>query len=56
MTPPHKPHQENQGSRRIGMGFGEFVVTIAIMTASIAMAIDSMLPALPNIGHSRHQY
>ncbi|NKF32653.1 multidrug effflux MFS transporter, partial [Pseudomonas sp. BGM005] len=26
--------------------------TIAIMTASIAMAIDSMLPALPNIGHS----
>ncbi|MGR9156879.1 multidrug effflux MFS transporter [Rhizobium leguminosarum] len=52
MTPPHKPHQENQGSRRIGMGFGEFIVTIAIMTASIAMAIDSMLPALPNIGHS----
>ncbi|MGO7162162.1 hypothetical protein ACCS78_22765 [Rhizobium johnstonii] len=41
MTPPHKPHQENQGSRRIGMGFGEFVVTIAIMTASVAMAIDN---------------
>ncbi|WP_454849612.1 multidrug effflux MFS transporter [Rhizobium binxianense] len=49
---PHKLHQENQGSSRIGMGFGEFVVTIAIMTASIAMAIDSMLPALPAIGHS----
>ncbi|QWW69638.1 multidrug effflux MFS transporter [Rhizobium sp. WYJ-E13] len=52
MTPTHKPHTENQGSARIGMGFVEFVVTIAIMTASIAMAIDSMLPALPNIGHS----
>ncbi len=52
MTPTHKPHTENQGSARIGMGFFEFVVTIAIMTASIAMAIDSMLPALPNIGHS----
>jgi DHA1 family bicyclomycin/chloramphenicol resistance-like MFS transporter len=49
---PHKLHQENQGSSRIGMGFGEFVVTIAIMTASIAMAIDSMLPALPAIGRS----
>ena len=52
MTPTHKPHTENQGSARIGMGFVEFVVTIAIMTASIAMAIDSMLAALPNIGHS----
>ncbi|MBB3591106.1 DHA1 family bicyclomycin/chloramphenicol resistance-like MFS transporter [Rhizobium sp. BK529] len=52
MTLTHKPHTENQGSARIGMGFVEFVVTIAIMTASIAMAIDSMLPALPNIGHS----
>ena len=52
MTPTHKPHTENQGSARIGMGFFEFVVTIAIMTASIAMAIDSMLAALPSIGHS----
>lgn len=52
MTPTHKPHTENLGSARIGMGFLEFVITIAIMTASIAMAIDSMLPALPNIGHS----
>jgi DHA1 family bicyclomycin/chloramphenicol resistance-like MFS transporter len=52
MTPLHKPHAENQGSSRIGMGFLEFVVTIAIMTASIAMAIDSMLPALPAIGHA----
>jgi MFS transporter, DHA1 family, multidrug resistance protein len=52
MAPDHTPHVENQGSRRIGMGFAEFVITIAIMTASIAMAIDSMLPALPAIGHS----
>jgi DHA1 family bicyclomycin/chloramphenicol resistance-like MFS transporter len=52
MTTQHKPHIENQGSSRIGMGFAEFVITIAIMTASIAMAIDSMLPALPAIGHS----
>src|SRR6478609_4631656 len=52
MTPPHKPHTENQGSSRIGMGFLEFVITIAIMTASVAMAIDSMLPALPAMGHA----
>ncbi|APO67816.1 multidrug resistance transporter protein [Rhizobium gallicum] len=52
MIPQHKPHTENQGSSRIGMGFTEFVITIAIMTASIAMAIDSMLPALPAIGRS----
>ncbi len=33
------------GSARIGLGFREFVITIALMTASIALAIDSMLPA-----------
>lgn len=37
------------GSARIGLGFREFVITIALMTASIALAIDSMLPALPAI-------
>ncbi|WP_337266795.1 multidrug effflux MFS transporter [Oryzifoliimicrobium ureilyticus] len=52
MTLQHKPHVENQGARLIGMGFGEFVITIAIMTASVAMAIDSMVPALPAIGHA----
>lgn len=41
-----------QGSQRIGLGFREFVVTIALMTASIAIAIDSMLPALPHIASS----
>jgi DHA1 family bicyclomycin/chloramphenicol resistance-like MFS transporter len=52
MAADHTAHIENQGSARIGMGFAEFVITIAIMTASVAMAIDSMLPALPAIGHS----
>ncbi|OAP42786.1 bicyclomycin resistance protein [Sinorhizobium glycinis] len=34
------------------MGLVEFIVTIAVMTASVALAIDSMLPALSSIGHS----
>ncbi|RVI94660.1 bicyclomycin resistance protein, partial [Sinorhizobium meliloti] len=34
------------------MGLVEFIVTIAVMTASIALAIDSMLPALPSIGQT----
>ncbi|WP_048657499.1 multidrug effflux MFS transporter [Sinorhizobium fredii] len=34
------------------MGLVEFVVTIAVMTASVALAIDSMLPALSSIGQS----
>ena len=42
MTPLHKPHTENQGSSRIGMGFLEFVVTIAIMTASVLQAEKSL--------------
>ncbi|ASY69057.1 MFS transporter [Sinorhizobium fredii] len=40
------------GAARIGMGLVEFIVTIAVMTASVALAIDSMLPALSNIGQS----
>ncbi|HXV32252.1 MAG TPA: multidrug effflux MFS transporter [Sinorhizobium sp.] len=40
------------GAARIRMGLAEFIVTIALMTASVAIAIDSMLPALPSIGHS----
>ena len=52
MALDHTAQVEIQGSSRIGMGFGEFIITIAIMTASVAMAIDSMLPALPAIGHS----
>ncbi|WP_275782827.1 multidrug effflux MFS transporter [Pararhizobium gei] len=46
------PHIENIGSARIGLGFFEFVVTIALMTACVAVAIDIMLPALPAISQS----
>lgn len=35
-----------------GMGFREFVLFIAGLMATNAIAIDSMLPALPEIGHS----
>ncbi|MGO4436185.1 multidrug effflux MFS transporter [Rhizobium sp. RAF56] len=40
------------GSGRIGMGLFEFIITVALMTASIALGIDSMLAALPKIGES----
>ncbi len=39
-----------RGSERIGLGLVEFIITIALMTASVSLAIDSMLPALPRIG------
>ncbi|OHV83985.1 MFS transporter [Ensifer sp. LCM 4579] len=42
------------GAARIRMGLAEFIITIALMTASVAIAIDSMLPALPSIGQSFH--
>lgn len=35
-----------------GMGFGQFVTLIAAMMATNALAIDSMLPALPHIGEA----
>ena len=52
--PPHNDHSpaSDTGSDRIGLGFREFIVTIALMTASIAFAIDIMLPALPHIASS----
>ncbi|MDK4703592.1 multidrug effflux MFS transporter [Rhizobium sp. CNPSo 4062] len=50
--PAQQPAQS--GSSRIGLGIVEFILTIALMTASISMGIDSMLPALPNIGQSLH--
>lgn len=40
------------GAARLNMGLVEFIITIAVMTASVAIAIDSMLPALPSIGQS----
>ncbi|WP_034854900.1 MFS transporter, partial [Sinorhizobium sojae] len=42
------------GAARIRMGLVEFIITIALMTASVAIAIDSMLPALSSIGQSLH--
>ncbi|OLP59913.1 bicyclomycin resistance protein [Xaviernesmea oryzae] len=44
----------DEGSARIGLGFSEFVITMALMTASISFAIDSMLPALPHIASALH--
>jgi DHA1 family bicyclomycin/chloramphenicol resistance-like MFS transporter len=41
------------GAQRLNMGIVEFIITIAVMTASVALAIDSMLPALPAIGQSQ---
>lgn len=43
-NPPATPHP--------GMGFRAFVALIAAMMATNALAIDSMLPALPAIGNS----
>lgn len=37
---------------RISSASSRFVITIALMTATVAMAIDIMLPALPSIGQS----
>ncbi len=41
---------ETSAERPKGPGFPEFVCMIALMMALNALAIDSMLPALPNIG------
>lgn len=43
---PDNPHP--------GMGFRQFVAFIAALMATNAIAIDSMLPALPEIGHALH--
>jgi DHA1 family bicyclomycin/chloramphenicol resistance-like MFS transporter len=39
-------------SPHAGIGFREFVGMIAAMMATMALGIDTMLPALPAIGHS----
>ena len=43
-SPASSPHP--------GMGFAQFVALIAAMMATNALAIDSMLPALPQISAS----
>nr|WP_237182502.1 multidrug effflux MFS transporter [Roseomonas marmotae] len=40
------------GTPHAGMGFKQFVAIIAAMMMTNALAIDSMLPALPEIGHA----
>lgn len=52
MSSPHTETAAQSGSARSGLGIVEFIIVIALMTASISMGIDSMLPALPNIGQS----
>ncbi len=42
------------GAARTGMGFKEFVAFIAAVMATNALAIDTMLPALPLIGRALH--
>lgn len=43
---------DSKPSPHPGMGFGQFVALIAAMMATNALAIDSMLPALPHIGEA----
>lgn len=45
------PHVEAAGPHS-GIGFREFVAMVAVMMALMALGIDTMLPALPQIGHS----
>ena len=45
------PHIDAPGPHA-GIGFREFVGMIAAMMAMMALGIDTMLPALPAIGHS----
>ena len=52
MNPTPINPNEDSGAGRIGLGFVEFIITVALMTASVAIAIDSMLPALPKIGQA----
>ena len=47
-----KSMSDSNPSPHPGMGFGQFVALIAAMMATNALAIDSMLPALPNIGQA----
>ena len=51
-SPLSTPERPPAGSPHPGMGFREFVLFIAGLMATNAIAIDSMLPALPEIGES----
>ncbi len=51
-APLSTPGNPISGNPHPGMGFREFVLFIAGLMATNAIAIDSMLPALPEIGES----
>lgn len=51
-APLSAPGNSIPGNPHPGMGFREFVLFIAGLMATNAIAIDSMLPALPEIGES----
>lgn len=46
------PPAARGGAPHPGMGFKQFVAIVAAMMAANALAIDSMLPALPEIAHA----
>jgi MFS transporter, DHA1 family, multidrug resistance protein len=51
-TPDVQMAPQAQSGPHAGMGFREFVGICAAMMAMVALAIDTMLPALPSIGRS----
>lgn len=46
------PKSDLAGASRTGMGFSEFVAFVAAVMATNALAVDTMLPALPIIGRA----
>src|SRR3569833_2226911 len=54
LTLPAAPHSGASGAVRREPGRREFVALIAGLMALNALAIDSMVPALPQIGRSLH--
>ena len=50
MEPMSAPASPSSAPPHPGLGFRAFVVTIATLMALNALAIDAMLPALPQIG------
>lgn len=52
MASPQTDSAETSPDKAKGPGFPEFVCMIALMMALNALAIDSMLPALPDIGNA----
>jgi DHA1 family bicyclomycin/chloramphenicol resistance-like MFS transporter len=53
-TDVSKPAGVAPSPAHVGMSFREFVCLIAAIMALVALAIDSMLPALPEIGQALH--